>query len=95
MPKTEDFLLHRMLSVYLNIQVTPLLENTTLYKCLALPKYIALNLPFACQLEVLLSLNIFLEFPFSISEMAKVIHLVRMLDNEGFWKFMIELCNEF
>jgi len=84
-----------MLSVYLNIQVTPLLENTTLYKCLALPRHVALNSPFACQLEVLLSLNIFLEFPFSISEMAKVIRLVRMLDNEGFWKFMIELRDEF
>jgi len=82
MPKTEDFLWHGMLSVYLNIQVTSLLENTILYKCLALPRHVVFNSPFACQLEVLLSLNIFLEFPFSISEMAKAIRLVRMLDNK-------------
>ena len=71
-----------MLSVYLNIQVTFLLENTTLYECSALPMHVAFHSPFACQLEMLLSLQVFLEFAFSISEMAGAIRLVRVLDNQ-------------
>jgi len=81
MPKTKDFLSQGMLSAYLDIQVTFLLENTTLHKCLALLGHGVFNLPFACQLEMLISHKILLEFSFSILEMAGAIHFVRVLDN--------------
>ena len=68
--------------MYLNIQVTFLFENTTLYECLALPRHGVFNSPSAHQLEMLLSLQVFLEFPFSISEMAGAIRLIRVPDNE-------------
>ena len=68
--------------MYLDIQATFSLENTTLYECLALPRHGVLNSPFVCQFEMLLSLNVLLEFPSSISEMAGTIILVRVLNNE-------------
>ena len=68
--------------MYLNIKVTFLLENTTSHKCLALPRHEMFNSPFSCQSEMLLSLNILLEFPFSISEMASAIRFVRVFDNQ-------------
>ena len=37
--------------------------------------------------------EVFLEFPFSVSEMT--IRLVGVLDNQWLWKFMIKLPNEF
>jgi len=40
------------------------------------------NSPFAYQLEMLLSLDIFLDFPLSNSKMAGAIRLVRVFDNE-------------
>ena len=49
---------------------------------LALPRHETLSSPFACQLERLLSLNVLLEFSFSISETPGAILLVRVLDNE-------------
>jgi len=82
MPQTGDPPSQKMFPVYLNIQVNFFLENTTLYECLALPRHRAFNSPSACQLQVLLSLQVFLEFPFSISEMAKAISLVRVSDNQ-------------
>ena len=71
-----------MLSVYLNIQVTSLLDNTTLCEWLALLRHVAFNSPFACQFKMLLSLEVFLEFPFSVSEMTGTIRLVGVLDNQ-------------
>jgi len=68
--------------VYLNIKVIFLLEKTTSHKCLALPRYETFNSPFACQSEMLLSLNILLEFPFSISEMVGAIRFVIVFDNQ-------------
>jgi len=68
--------------VYLNIQVTFLLENTALHECLALSRHETFNSPFACQLEMLLSLSVLFEFSFSVSEMAGAIHLVRVFDNQ-------------
>jgi len=68
--------------VYLNIQVTFLLENTAWHECLALSRHETFNSPFACQLEMLLSLSVLLEFSFSISEMAGAIRLVRVFDDQ-------------
>jgi len=68
--------------VYLNIQVTFLLENTASHECLALSRHETFNSPFACQLEMLLSLSVLFEFSFSVSEMADAIHLVRVFDNQ-------------
>jgi len=82
MPRTQDFLSQRILSVYLNIKVIFLLEKTTSHKCLALPRHETFNSLFACQSEMLLSLHILLEFPFSISEMAGAIRFVRVFDNQ-------------
>ena len=82
MSKTGDPPSQRMLPVYLNIQVNFLLENTTLYECLAQPRHGEFNSPFSCQLQMLLSLDVFLEFHFSILEMARAILLVRVLDNQ-------------
>jgi len=68
--------------VYLNIKVIFLLEKTTSHICLALPRHETFNSPFVCQSEMLLSLNILLEVPFSISEMAGAIRFVRVSDNQ-------------
>jgi len=68
--------------VYFNIQVTFLLENTASHKCLALSRHETFNSPFACQLEMLLSLSVLLEFSFSVLEIASTIRLVRVLDNQ-------------
>jgi len=83
MPKTGDLPSQRMLSVYLNIQVTFLIKNTTLDKCLALPKQGMFNSPFTCQLKMLLFLGVFLEFTCD-SEIVSAIRLVRVLDNQRF-----------
>jgi len=83
MPKTGDLPSQRMLSVYLNIQVTFLIKNTTLDNCLALHKQGMFHSPFICQLKMLLSLGVFLEFPYD-SDMTDAIHLVRVLDNQRF-----------
>ena len=80
--RKTDLPSQRMLPVYLDIQVNSFLENTTLYECLALPVYGESNSPFACQLQMLLFLNVFLEFPFGISKMGRAIRLVRVSDNE-------------
>ena len=82
MPETGDLPSQRMLSVYLIIQVTSLVDNTTLCECLVLLRHVAFNSPFTCQLEMLLSLKVFLEFPFSVSEMTRTIRLVGVLDNQ-------------
>ena len=68
--------------MYLNIQVTFLLEDTASHECLALSRQETFNSPFSCQLEMLLSLSVLLEFSFSISEMADTIRLVRVFDNQ-------------
>ena len=71
-----------MLSAYFDIQVTFLFENTVLYECQTLPGKKMFNSLFACQLEMLFSLDILLKLLFSILEMAGAICLVRVFDNQ-------------
>ena len=81
-PRTEDLPPQRILSVYLNNQDTFLVKDTTSHECLASPRHETFNSPFVCQLEMLLSLDAFLQYPFSILDLAKTIRFVSVLDNE-------------